>query len=308
MKVRKAFMVVLLVSISGALLAFPDEFGEEFAKAIYHGDLEKFTEMLPEAEKRGGFDGCNDNSPSSRIPSLVVIAVAYIFDDWGHPEKSPETIVGIVQTLMDRGVDVNADYVNGPAIVLAREPEVVQFLLDSGADPNGDTNWGETALMAAAKEQDTKRIHVLAKGGADPNVVDREGNSALSLALKFKDPAVVRALLEAGADPDLKLAHEDTALMIAAGSRFSQSEKGKQAEIMKMLIDFGADVNAQNNSCFTALMQASSKGYTEAIAVLIEAGVDVKFKSKDGYTAFKMATMYGKNEAAELLKKVGAKE
>ena len=58
-------------------------------------------------------------------------------------------------------------------------------------------------------------------------------------------------------------------------------------EIVKALLDKGADVNAKSKDGVTALMWASQDGHTEIVkALLIDKGADVNAKSEKGWTAF----------------------
>ena len=88
-------------------------------------------------------------------------------------------------------------------------------------------------------------------------------------------------------------------------------------EIVKILIDAGADVNAKTNPCIivnstfgedTALMQAAIEGHCEVIKMLIKAGADVNAKDALNQTALTKAGNFGQMEVAEILKAAGAKE
>jgi ankyrin repeat protein len=79
---------------------------------------------------------------------------------------------------------------------------------------------------------------------------------------------VVRLLLENGADADVKSTDNEskgtTALMSAAYNGY--------AEIVMLLIDKGAELNAENMYGYTALKSASSKGHTVIVELLKKAG------------------------------------
>jgi ankyrin repeat protein len=93
----------------------------------------------------------------------------------------------------------------------------------------------------------------------------------------------------------------------ASDSRFLQAIYNGNPARIKRLIEAGANVNAKNSDGTTALMEASSRGYTEIMRLLIEAGADVNTQDKNGYTALMMATSNGWHGAVKLLIEEGAK-
>lgn len=92
---------------------------------------------------------------------------------------------------------------------------------------------------------------------------------------------------------------EPTPLMVAA-------ERG-YTEVVKALIDSGADVNAQRNNGWSALIHAARHGRTETVRVLMDAGADVNAKSNDGETALMLALQYDHTGVVDILKQSGAK-
>ena len=82
----------------------------------------------------------------------------------------------------------------------------------------------------------------------------------------------------------------DTALIDAS--------KNGDIEIVVMLLDAGADVNAKDKWGITALIKASKNGHTEIVSKLLDAGADVNAKSNNGYTALYEAS---NNEHTEIV-------
>ncbi|KAK3095975.1 hypothetical protein FSP39_021528 [Pinctada imbricata] len=69
--------------------------------------------------------------------------------------------------------------------------------------------------------------------------------------------------------------------------------------------DVSTDVNDKYG--FSALMQASQKGYLEIMEVLLEKGADVHLQNDAGKTALMLACFAGQFEAVKLLRQHGAK-
>lgn len=90
-----------------------------------------------------------------------------------------------------------------------------------------------------------------------------------------------------------------TALMFAAAS-------GSDS-VIKVLINYGALLNAQNQFGYAALMFASSRGHTNAARELLVAGADVNLKDKHGFSALAIALefMIEKRDTINLLIEYG---
>ena len=79
-------------------------------------------------------------------------------------------------------------------------------------------------------------------------------------------------------------------------------------EIVKILLDNGADVNAKDDYVNTALILAVYGENIEKIQLLLSAGADVNIKNRNGETILMTAIEKNNTEIVELLKSAGAKE
>ena len=72
-------------------------------------------------------------------------------------------------------------------------------------------------------------------------------------------------------------------------------------EVVKVLVEKGADINKAMNDGFTPLLMASLKGHVEVVGVLVENGADINKANNDGYTPLIIAEALGHSEIVALL-------
>ena len=104
-------------------------------------------------------------------------------------------------------------------------------------------------------------------------------------AVRRGDIVRVRELLDSGEDPNTREHYTyRTALMIA-------SEYG-HTEIVRLLLDRGADINSQDNSGDTALIKKSAHGKGDMAEFLLDIGADPNIENIKGDTALMNAARY----------------
>jgi ankyrin repeat protein len=81
---------------------------------------------------------------------------------------------------------------------------------------------------------------------------------------------------------------------------------GDKKELIKLLLDSGADVTAANNAGFTALDSAVFSGNKETVELLIAKGADVNTKSMLGTTPLLLSVTRGHSKLLDVLIKKGA--
>lgn len=144
--------------------------------------------------------------------------------------------------------------------------EVALALIEAGADVNARDAYGMTAMMFAAICGSAEVIERLIEAGADVNAQDLGGRSVLIEALTTENDILVstiHSLVEAGAAPNIRISGGVTPLMLVATG---------EPDVLQILIDAGADVNAQDDRGRTALMRAAHK--PENVSILNAAGAE----------------------------------
>jgi len=133
------------------------------------------------------------------------------------------------------------------------------------------TAWCQTPLHTAATFGRDDLAAILLSAGADANARDKRGDRPLHLAAQEGHPAVVRLLLRRGADLEAAGSMDRTALHAAAEGFPLNSETDGRLQVATLLIERGANVNAQmRGSRFTPLRVAVGSRST-AIADLLRA-------------------------------------
>lgn len=168
------------------------------------------------------------------------------------------------------GVDIEAanDWGETALVLAARagNADELELLLGGGADPNATANTGETALMEAAASGDAEIVSILIGAGADLDAIDRDGWTALLAAAHAGHNEIVLALIEAGADVDRASELGWTPLLSAAYDG--------HLELVTALVAAGADVNISSSGGKTALIRAAQRGHLEIVRTLLGAGAD----------------------------------
>jgi peptide-methionine (S)-S-oxide reductase len=222
-----------------------------------------------------------------------------------------------------------------PAIFQAKSLAITRLLLDRGLDPN-QCSAPRRPLHLAVYQCLPDIIDLLIERGADVNNLNPLGERPIDLLDAYEprrvdDPdarRIFKSLTRAGAQPDIhalvrtgdvervnQAIDSDPSLLRANTPwppLFSAARSGR-VDVVKLLIDRGADVNARNDMNNTALWFAcqSPADANDRIAVarlLIDAGAHVRAECEDRSTPLHFAAWRGPRAMAELLLRHGARE
>jgi ankyrin repeat protein len=159
----------------------------------------------------------------------------------------------------------------------------------------------ELDLPEAAAVGDAARLRELL--GTDPVSAKERANSRsadgwplLHLAAAFADHETVVTLLDAGADVD-----QISQTPMRNQALHALLALSKNADVTRLLIERGADVNAVQTAGYRPLHQAAVTGREDLVRTLLEAGADKTARCDRGKTPAEYARERGHEALAALL-------
>ncbi|KAF5913377.1 hypothetical protein HPG69_016995, partial [Diceros bicornis minor] len=233
--------------------------------------------------------------------------------------------VGVVEILLDKGGDIEAqsERTKDTPLSLAcsgGRQEVVDLLLARGANKEHRNVSDYTPLSLAASGGYVNIIKILLNAGAEINsrTGSKLGISPLMLAAMNGHVPAVKLLLDMGSDINAQIeTNRNTALTLACFqgraevtglTPLMEAASGGYAEVGRVLLDKGADVNAPPvpSSRDTALTIAADKGHYKFCELLINRGAHIDVRNKKGNTPLWLASNGGHFDVVQLLVQAGA--
>ncbi|AGA67448.1 ankyrin repeat-containing protein [Brachyspira pilosicoli P43/6/78] len=294
---KKVFVILFLFNI----LLYSKTLDELLFSAVEDNNIKKVQSYLEQ--------GANCNALDSYDRTALMNASVSGYND-------------IAKLLIEEGTDVNIrDKAGATALMYtARDTnyEMVEFLLKNGADVNIRDTEGDTALYYSIEhnsrgqknetENAIKILNLLIKYGADVNTKNDKGTSLLDVSYRIsesfdKNKEMFKILVENGFDLESRIKadrsdYDYTPLMIAVYK--------KDYDMVKYLLDKGANPNTANNEKKTALMIAIANNNFDISKLLIQQGANINTKDEYGYTALMRAAMIGSYEMVKFLLENGA--
>ena len=197
----------------------------------------------------------------------------------------------VIKLFIDRGASVRrleektspllltaltAQYTSDKAAV-----DTASLLLDRGAGIDFQGGFGRnTALMEAAQGGYVGLVELLLTYGADVNIRNDHCATALHMA-HTRRPKIFQLLVEHGADVNACNDKGETTLSLVCG----KYHDGYAEDIVRMLLDSGADIHSTAVFGDTALLRAAGEGSCRIMQVLIEYGADCHVRNNYGRSA-----------------------
>lgn len=222
--------------------------------------------------------------------------------------------------------------------------ESIKVLLEAGANVNAQSEFGWTPLLIATQNRFYKIGKFLLERGANPNIANEGGWNPLYIATDNRNieggdyptrkPDMdhleyIRLLIDAKANPNLKMTSSTETRTIfthqwlneSGATPFLRAAQSSDLELMRLLLDHGADPNVSTDIGITPLMVASGIGWVEGVTyewseidnvevvkLLLELGNNPNAQESQDYrTALMGAAHKGRDEVVKLLVDAGAK-
>jgi ankyrin repeat protein len=191
---------------------------------------------------------------------------------------------------------------------------IAKMLITGGADVDRQSEKGKTAIMFAAVAGSGYRacVEILIVAGSNLNLRDDRGHTVLTLVAAAENYPMFNLLLQAGAstkglesiqliqaartgdvDRVKSLLSAQVDLNLDLGDAIGSAAAAGHTEIVRILIQAGANVNLSDRSGFTPLASAAYAGYGAIVNLLIDAGADIQASAggSHSYSALKYAQM-----------------
>jgi len=232
-----------------------------------------------------------------------------------------------------------------PLVYAARagSTEAARVLLEAGADVNQVTLYGWSPLLAATQNRNYQMGKFLIDQGADVSIANKGGWTPLYLATDNRNleggdyptrtPDMnhleyIKLLLEAGANPNARMIESTETRTVftnqwldeEGATAFLRASQSGDVELMRLLLEYGADPHIYTTLGATPLSVAAGIGWVEgvtsewsteqtveAVKLLLDLGIDPNFQADTGRTALHGAAHKGATEVVRILVEAGGR-
>lgn len=169
--------------------------------------------------------------------------------------------------------------------------ETVLELLQRGFDPNSPSDKGQTALYLAMRDGSPRVATVLL---ADPR-------TAMDAANEAGETALMMAALRGRLDWVQRLLARGASLNRSGWTPLHYAATGPSSDVVALLLDSGAAIEAASPNGTTALMMAARYGTEDAVNLLLARGASRSARNAQGLGPADFARLAGRDRLAARL-------
>lgn len=163
----------------------------------------------------------------------------------------------------------------------------VQSLIKAGVSPNALDPRGNPMLIVAIRDKSIKVTDLLlANPVTNVNLTNKSGENALMLAAFDGELALVKNLV----------LEKKAAVNKPGWAPIHYAATNGHLDITQFLMANGAQVNSLSPSETTPLMMSIGSGNDQLIKYLLDNGADLRLRNHEGYTAIDVAQLFGKDD------------
>jgi ankyrin repeat protein len=167
--------------------------------------------------------------------------------------------------------------------------KAVNKQLANGMDPNLADDQGVPLLVLAAREQSDKVAQALVDNPkTNIEIEDKAGENAMMMAALNGDIAIVQLLIAKDAEVNKK-----------GWAPLHYAAANGHDDIVKLLLDHSAYVDAGSPNGTTPLMMAARGGHVSTVKLLLDNGADLNVKNQIGMNALDFAKQYKEPDVIE---------
>ena len=205
--------------------------------------------------------------------------------------------------------------------------------MDSYYDEDEDLSISDNNLFDAVRSDDAAAVRQALRDGANASAVRYDNTTPLTVACEHGYDEIIRILLDAGANArwtdndvgdtavgvacreeqvssaEILLNHDSRLVLMANWDGWTPlfyAIHHRNVEMVDLLLDLGANVDAKTPCGVTALMHACQRGGSRIVSMLLSEDPDVKARDGNGTTALHYAASFGDIDVMSELIRCGA--
>lgn len=190
--------------------------------------------------------------------------------------------LALSQAALSQTADQINDFVKAAKFDNASE---VRSLLAKGVTPNAVDSNGNPMLLLAIKDNSDKVIDVLLNNqNIDVDLSNKNGETPLMIASIQGNLPLVKRLIE----------KNHAAIDHIAWTPLHYASARGQVSVAEFLLSEGAIVDSRSLNDTTPLMMAVQSGNEQMVKLLLDKGADIQLRNSLGFTAIDIADIYEK--------------